>query len=131
MNEQRIAQRDSDVCIGVSCFAKLPGGEVHEGVVRDVSDGGARISSEVSGVHTDQEIALEFAIRGEKIGYTGVVVYVSEADKLYGVKFLDGPHPVDEGPTKSKRCIKCNRLYDASLNYCSTCGSDLTQPRVY
>jgi hypothetical protein len=131
MNEQRVDPRNSDVCIGVSCFAKLAGGEVHEGVVRDVSDGGAKISSEITGVSVGQQIALDFAIRGEKIGYSATVVYVSDEENIYGVKFLDGPHPIGSGPTKSKRCIKCDRLYDTSLNYCSTCGSDLTQPRIY
>ncbi len=130
MNNQRTANRETDVCTGVSCFAKLPNGDVLEGVMKDVSDGGARISGKTDGLSVGQEIGLKLVLNGERVGYVGIVANIAPDCLSYGARFKSGPTPITDGDTKPKRCVKCRQWYDSSVNFCGTCGSELTQPRT-
>jgi len=127
--EQRSATRDKDVCVGISSFTMLKDGTYLEGVVKDVSDGGARIAGEVHGLAVGQNVDLGLVIQGEKIRYSCVIKHIEPDAKTYGLKFIGGPSPVAPENPEARRCIKCRREYEPMWNFCGICGSELTRPR--
>ncbi len=80
----------------VRCRAELPDGTVLDGLVADISLGGARISSAPAGVHVGDEVRLVFIfLSGEKVGYRAVVRHVAPERASFGVAFTSEPEPID------------------------------------
>jgi len=128
--EHRSADRDMDVCVGISSFTMMKDGSYLEGVVKDVSDGGARITGEVQGLSVGQNVDLGLVIQGEKIRYSCVIAHIEPDAKTYGLRFVSGPTPVAPEVPEARRCIKCRREYAPEWNFCGICGSELTRPRT-
>jgi len=128
--EQRTADRDMDVCVGISSFTMLQGGSYLEGVVKDVSDGGCRIAGDVDGLSVGLKVDLGMVIRGEKIRYSCQIMHIEPDAKTYGLKFLSGPTPVAPEDPEARRCLKCRMTFDPHWNFCGICGSELTRPRT-
>ena len=130
VEEQRCTRRDNDVCIGISSFTMMKDGSYLEGVVKDVSDGGARITGEVEGLSVGQTVDLGLVIQGQKIRYSCVIMHIEPDIKIYGLKFVSGPSPMESENQKVRLCIMCQRSYEPELNFCGICGGELTRPRA-
>ncbi len=128
--EHRSTHREIDVCLGISSFTMLKDGSYLEGVVKDVSDGGARIAGEIEGLSVGQNVDLGLVIQGQKIRYSCVIMHVDPDAKTYGLKFVSGPTPMEAETRKARRCIMCQKTYDPELNYCGICGGELTRARI-
>lgn len=130
MAEKRKAQRDANVCAGISSFTMLDDGSYLEGVAKDVSDGGARIAGEVDGLSVGQKVGLGLLIQGQKVRYTCEIMHIDVDAKVYGLKFLDGPSTVAASEQKVRYCLKCQMAFDEEFGFCGHCGSELTMPRT-
>lgn len=128
--EQRSAPRDTDVCVGISSFTMMSDGSYLEGVVKDVSDGGARITGDCHGLSVGQKVDLGLVIRGEKIRYSCEIVHIEPDTRTYGMKFLSGPRLVAPDEPEARRCIRCHKTYDPVWNFCGICGNELTRTRI-
>lgn len=128
--ENRSTHREIDVCLGISSFTMLKDGSYLEGVVKDVSDGGARISGEIRGLSVGQDVDLGIVIQGQKIRYTCVIMHIDPDAKNYGLRFVSGPSPMESDNRNVRLCIMCQKTYDPEFNYCGICGGELTRPRA-
>jgi len=126
----RSSERDKEVCTGVSSFTFLQNGTILEGVARDVSDGGARISGTVEGLARGDTVELELVIREDKIRYLARVKHVDQAQKQYGLEYLAGPSVVEPERPVKRTCLKCQRDFEPPWRFCGMCGSDLVRSRT-
>ena len=128
--EQRSTYRDIDVCLGISSFTMLQDGSYLEGVVKNVSDGGARIAGEIEGLSEGQNVDLGLVIQGQKIRYSCVIMNIDSDVNHYGVKFLSGPSPMASDNQRVRLCLKCQRTYKPEFRFCVICGGELSRPRA-
>ena len=95
-NERRRSLREGTVDRGVRCYTKCTDGTTLEGVVADVSLGGARIHGSAAGLHVGDSVRLVFQfLTGEKVAYDGVVRHFSSALATFGVEFTSHPQPIE------------------------------------
>lgn len=123
----RESERDEAACIGVSSFTFLHSGAILEGVARDVSDGGARISGSVEGLSIDDTVELELAVRDNKVRYLARVKHVDAENRFYGLEYLAGPTVIEPETAVDRQCLKCRRDYEPPWRFCGICGSDLVR----
>ena len=128
--EQRSTRREIDVCLGITSFTMLPDGSYLEGVVKNVSDGGACIAGKIDGLSVGQSVDLGLVIQGQKIRYSCVIMNIDSDVNHYGVKFLSGPSPMVSDNRKVRHCIKCQRTYEPEFRFCVICGGELSRPRL-
>jgi len=127
MNEDhRQAHRDELLNVGITAFAELPDGQVLEGVVRDVSDGGARISGPTEGMSVGDELRVVLVIdRDQKVAHVCDVRHVDHETESYGVAFKSKPQLLEGPNPATKYCHRCNRRYAAEWVFCGQCGTEL------
>lgn len=95
MSERRRTPRQQTLDNQVRCRAELPDGTVVDGLVADVSLGGARISGAPAGVRVGDEVRLLFVfLSHEKVGYRAVVRHVAPERASFGVAFTSEPEPI-------------------------------------
>lgn len=123
----RESDRDEAVCTGVSSFTFLQDGTILEGVARDVSDGGARISGSVEGISADDTVELELVVHDNKVRYLARVKHVDVENRLYGLEYLAGPTVIEPETAVDRHCLKCRRDYEPPWRFCGICGSDLVR----
>jgi len=123
MEEHRQANREPS--FGVTAFVHRSDGSVLEGVVQDVSDGGAKILGDPTNLKVGDAIEVVVVVQGEKIRFTGEVKHLEPSMRSLGVHFRSGPQAVMESSSKVKRCMKCRRDFPTDCNYCSHCGQKL------
>lgn len=96
MSERRRTPRQKTTENQVRCRAELPDGSVLEGLVADVSLGGARISGATTGVRVGHEVRLVFLfLSDEEVGYRALVRHVDSRSRSFGVAFTSEPEPID------------------------------------
>jgi hypothetical protein len=96
MGEQRRTPRQQALDNQVHCRAELPDGTVLDGLVADVSLGGARITGATAGVRVGDAVQLVFVfLSDEKVGYRAVVRHVGSEGASFGVEFTSEPEPID------------------------------------
>lgn len=122
MNENRAVEREE--IVGVTVFVRRPDGTVSEGVVRDASDGGVRISGDAVGLNTGDEVELTLVVLGQKVRYRGEVRHVETMSNHFGVRYRSGPERVNE-TEGTRRCMQCRRDFPMDCTYCSHCGQKL------
>jgi len=123
----RESVRDEVVCTGVSSFTFLQSGATLEGVARDVSDGGARISGSVEGLSPGDTVELELVVHDNKVRYLARVKHVDAENKLYGLEYIAGPTVIEPESAVDRQCLKCRRDYEPPWRFCGICGSDLVR----
>lgn len=93
--ERRRNEREQTTERGVKCRTTLPDGSALDGLVADVSLGGARIHGSTEGVHAGQNVRLEFLfLTGEKVAYGARVIHVNPVAVFFGVEFTSNPEPI-------------------------------------
>lgn len=96
MREQRQTGREHTITPPISCLVELPDGTVLEGMVKDISDGGARVSTSAKGLSEGDELQLVFVIQGgQKIAYRAEVKHVAPQGQFFGLKFKSSPQPIN------------------------------------
>lgn len=123
MNEHRQSKREAGA--GVTAFIHRPDGSVHEGIVQDVSDGGAKISGNPAGLKVGDRLDVVAVVQGERVRFACEVKYLEPAAGSLGVQFHSGPQKVADGSGTTRRCMQCRRDYSMECNYCSHCGQRL------
>ena len=122
MNEKR--QSDRELTVGVTTLAHRANGAKLEGVVRDVSRGGIKISGDITGLGVGEEIDIVVVVNGQPVRYACEVRHVDPSKHVFGVLFKSGPTAVAP-PQKVRRCMRCSRDFASDCNYCSHCGQKL------
>jgi hypothetical protein len=98
MGEQRKTEREHTITPPISCLLELADGTVLEGMVRDISDGGARVSASVDGLKQGDELQLALVLQfGQKIVYRAEVKHVDPQGEFFGLKFTSSPQSVNVG----------------------------------
>ncbi len=88
--------REGTMDRGVRCRTKCADGTTLEGVVADVSLGGARIHGSAANLHVGDSVRLVFQfLTGEKVAYDGVVRHISAPLAFFGVEFTSEPQPIE------------------------------------
>jgi hypothetical protein len=123
VDEHREAKRE--LIVGVTAFVRRSDGSVLEGVVQDVSDGGAKILGDPTGLTVGDAIDVVVVVQGEKVRFACEVRHLEPSLRSFGVHFRTGPQPVTESPNKVRRCMQCRRDFPTDCNYCSHCGQKL------
>lgn len=123
MDEHRQANREPTV--GVTAFVHRSDGSVLEGVVQDVSDGGAKILCDPTDLVVGDTIDVVVVVQGEKVRFAGEVKHLEPSVRYLGVQFRSGPQAVVESSGRVKRCMQCRREFPSDCNYCSHCGQKL------
>ena len=96
MSERRRTPRQETAANQVRCRTELPDGTVLDGLVADISLGGARISGATTGVRAGDEVRLVFIfLSDEEVGYRAVVRHVASERASFGVEFTSDPEPID------------------------------------
>ena len=96
MSERRSTPRQQTSDNQVRCRTELPDGTVLEGLVADISLGGARISGATAGARVGDEVRLVFVfLSDEKVGYRAVVKHVAPETASFGVAFTSDAEPID------------------------------------
>jgi rRNA maturation endonuclease Nob1 len=122
--EQRLTDRDGTEEARITSFVDLPDGTALEGVAKDISDGGVRISGPTTGLKVGDEVdVLLVVLEDQKVHYRAEVRHVDPEEESYGLKFTSRPQPV-EG-REMRRCRRCRREYSSSANFCPICGEKL------
>ncbi len=94
--EQRRTPREGTADKDVRTRATLADGSVLEGIVEDISLGGAKISGATAGLNTGEEIQLVFLFpSNERVGYRCQVRHVDPAGGFFGVEFRSEPQPIE------------------------------------
>ena len=94
--ENRGRVREPILGPGISSFAELSDGSVIEGILRDLSDGGAKIAGPTTGLARGAEVNVIFVIQGDqKVRYRGVVRHIDNVEKTYGVEFRSRAEQLD------------------------------------
>ena len=123
MSEQRQTEREQEVTPAISCLAELPDGTVLEGVVKDLSDGGARVSTSKAGLAEGDEMQLIFVIQpDQRVVRRCQVKHVGADGKSIGLQFVSSPEPVDTNEYLLPNTC-CGRRQDTP--YCAYCGTRL------
>ena len=123
MGEHRKAKREPSV--GVAAFVHRSDGSVVEGVVQNVSDGGAKIIGDPAGLKIGDTIDLVVVFQGERVRFACEVKHLEPSRRSLGVCFRSGPQAAAEPPNKVRRCMNCRRDFPTDCNYCSHCGQKL------
>jgi hypothetical protein len=123
MNEHRQSKRETSE--NVTAFIYPPDGSVREGVIQNVSEGGAKIGGDPSGLNVGDRIDVVAVVQGERVRFACEVKHLEPAVRQLGVHFQSGPQKVAEAPRKVRRCMQCRRDYALDCNYCSHCGQRL------
>ena len=123
MGEHRQSKREA--IAGVTAFIHRPDGSVQEGVVHDVSEGGAKISVDPAGLKIGDRIDLVAVVQGERVRFSCEVKHSEPAVRSLGVHFQTAPHKLTGPSNKIRRCMQCRRDYAMDCNYCSHCGQKL------
>ncbi len=124
MNEQRRAERDGTNDARITTFIELSDGTKLEGVAKDISDGGLRISGPTEGLKVGEEIDLILVVlEDQKVHYRALVKHIDRREEFYGLQFRTGPQPVEERPVMW--CKRCRREFPGTANFCPACGSKL------
>lgn len=110
----------------ISCLAELPNGTTLEGVVKDISDGGARVSTSTTGLSEGDEIQLVFIVQpDQKVARRCEVRYVDHERNSFGLQFKTSAEPIQQDDCgAAKTC--CEHTQDTP--FCAYCGSRLAQP---
>lgn len=124
MNEQRRAERDGTDDARITTFIELSDGTKLEGVAKDISDGGLRVSGPTEGLNIGDEIDLILVVlEDQKVHYRAVVKHIDRREEFYGLQFRTGPQPVEE--QTMMWCKRCRREYSGTANFCPGCGAKL------
>ncbi len=93
--EQRDDMREGTVEREVRCRVGLPDGTILEGIVENISQGGARISGPTTGLSVADEINLVFVfLTGEEVGYNGLITHIDPGGRFFGLQFTSDPQPI-------------------------------------
>lgn len=122
MIEKRQVERE--LTVGVTAMAHRLDGTVLEGVVRDVSDRGIRISGDATGLAVGDLIDIVVVVNSQPVRYACEVRHADGDKRFYGVRFRSGPAPLVP-PHKVKHCMRCSRDFPTECNFCSHCGQRL------
>ena len=124
--EHRDTYRDTLLGAGITAFAETPDGRVLEGVVRDVSDGGARISGPTDGLHIGDEIRIVLVIDSDqKVAHICEVRHIEVEECTFGIEFKSKPQLLDGPNPTTKFCHLCSQRYTAEWVFCGQCGTEL------
>lgn len=124
--ENRTTYRDTLLSTGITAFAETPDGQVLEGVVRDVSDGGARISGPTDGLHIGDEIRVVLVIDcDQKVAHICEVRHIDAEGRNFGIEFKSKPQLLDGPNPTRKYCHLCNERYTSDWVFCGQCGMEL------
>ena len=123
-SERRESDREPTTDVWMSCFLELGDGTVIEGVVKNFSQGGAKIVATSAAVDVGDEARVVIVLLGDqKVQCRCEVRHVDRETNTLGLRFLSRPEPVEE--VRSKRCGRCRKQFSASSNYCPRCGRRL------
>ena len=125
MNERRKAKREPSV--GVTALVHRSDGSVLEGTVQNVSEGGAKILADPTGLKVGDTVDLILVVQGEKVRFVCEVKHLRASVRSLGVHFRSGRQAVAEPSNKVRRCMNCRRDFPADCNYCSHCGQKLVK----
>jgi len=123
MDEHRQAKREPSV--GVTAFVHRSDGSVIEGLVQNVSEGGAKILGDPAGLRVGDTIDVVAVVQGERVRFACEVRHLEPSERSLGVHFQSGPQAVTESSDKVRRCMQCRRDFPTDCNYCSHCGQKL------
>lgn len=94
--ERRRFLREGTADRDVRCRTERGDGTALEGLVVDVSLGGARIHGSAAGLHVGDAVRLVFHfLTGETVAYEGVVLHISTTENYFGVAFNSEPQPIE------------------------------------
>lgn len=94
--DNRGSVREDVLGPGISCFTTTSRGQVVEGVVRDISDTGAGISTRTEGLEVGEHIQIIFVVAsGQKVRYRGFIKHVEYDTRLCGIQFTGSPETLD------------------------------------
>lgn len=111
---------------GITCFIARPDGSRLEGVARDISDGGARISGPTGDLKMGDTVELVLVVLGEqKVRYKAQIRHIEPEAQTYGVAFKSKPETVVEGAAHQMRCPACKRVFPGDHRFCAFCGDRL------
>jgi c-di-GMP-binding flagellar brake protein YcgR len=120
--EQRQSVREAGVVGGVSSFIALPDGRELEGIVRDISEGGVKISGKTDGLSNGYDVELTVVVMGDqRVGCQAEVRHVEEDG--YGLEFRGPLEPCHKEVVPM--CCDCHREYPKDFKYCGLCGMKL------
>jgi len=96
MRDSRESFREDILGPGISCFTTTSRGQIIEGVVRDISDTGAGISTDTEGLEVGQQVQIVFVVAsGQKVRYQGFIKHVKYDKRHCGIQFTGGPENLD------------------------------------
>ncbi|MHC4698683.1 MAG: PilZ domain-containing protein, partial [Planctomycetota bacterium] len=79
----------------VRCRVGLPDGTILEGIVENISQGGAGISGPTTGLSVGDEINLVFVfLTDEEVAYRGIVRRIDPGGRFFGLQFTSDPQPI-------------------------------------
>ena len=94
--ERRRFLREGTADRDVRCRTERGDGTALEGLLADVSRGGARIDGSAAGLHVGDSVRLVFHfLTGEKVAYQGVVRHICVTETFFGVAFTSEPQPIE------------------------------------
>ncbi len=128
MSEQRRAGREGRPSPPISSFTKASDEAALEGVVQDLSNDGVRISGSAQDLNIGDEVEVVLVVQGnQKVRYLCEVRHINPEDKFYGLAFKSGPQLERERKEERRRCVRCDREYDAEWRFCGLCGHELVR----
>jgi len=126
--DKRCAPRDDMRDAGITCFITRPDGTKLEGVARDVSDGGAKISGPHDNLRTGDTVELVLVVLGQqKVRYEAEVRHIDHLEKTIGVRFKSGPTVMEGTSSQATRCSKCRKTFPGDYRFCAYCGQRVSR----
>ena len=129
MAEQRESDRETTISPPITCFTDLPDGSVLEGVVVDMSDTGARVSGDTSGLSVGDDIRLVLVVLADqKVVYHAEVRHLDSQRRFFGIRFKSGPQPLEADDTDRNKQMCCG--HKQNTPFCAHCGRPLAKTRM-
>ncbi len=110
MKEKRKFPREQVLANDAQAFVQLPDGRELHGKVHDVSEGGARIDGETTGLSQGDQVDIIFLFpSGEKVKHNCQIRHVDSAGKYFGIEYHGLPEvlskPEDFAESENIRVI--------------------------
>ncbi len=125
MGEQRRTVRETDVVPPISCLIERPDGSTLEGIVQDLTDFGARVSGNTTGLSSGDQIRLVLVVQSDqKVTYQAEVRHVDTAGRSYGLVFTSRPQLMRGRVAQYSEQMCCR--HKQKTPFCAYCGRALS-----
>ena len=124
VDERRRSDREATTAAWMTCFLELSDGTTVEGVLKNISEGGAQVAAPTTNLHLGDHARIVIVLLGDqKVQCRCQIRHIDRQADRFGISFASPPEALDED--RRKRCTVCRLRHPASTNFCPRCGNKL------